>query len=1645
METLQIKLEKTPENENQNKKKEDSEQAIIESILSGCSDLMPLKFVDTIEKFYHTIINKTRPISLQTLSSYKKTHTREFHMIDLEYQNKISSKISRNINDINCVKVNGNILFTGEKDGKVYMYEIEKGIQTNEYSIEENKSPVSVIENKGIEYLLVGYEDGTINLFDIKSKNLIKSIKDIHKTKILTLKFISIEKNAFQVISSDEEGQVMFINSSNTLLNKKTIGTPIYKEEEPTFAIAKFKPYEDKKLSFLVFALINKVYVYKLEPKLLQLFEIKKPKYADKNDIPDISLGWGVPPISEEATKKKISHKNREKEVLLAVGWGNIISLYDILNKGVKFGHEVPIGFFQNNNAIIRLGFFSSSIIYFLDKSLQIKAINTAFFNYGKFDDNIIYENKNALLDQGEKFNKIKFNNILKTNEIEYNYYRNFIYNMKKCIYIFTKEGLRMGKILNYKEFIDRLIKNGNNWNSAMCLAIDIYKGNYNNFINIPLDEDERKKDLHPYLVELLNKYIDYNFKILHDKSPDKDIIDLSTDDNTTEINDEKIIECINVSIEFCIEINSVDYLIKDVEKTFTEYGKGDLFYKLFESFIFNDLLIKEDIDPAALTSLYAAYKMKNELVLLSHLFTHLNLNNLNNFAIKKLAVQENLFSLIIFIFSNGDCGEDFFLPISKLFKGYSEKVKKENIEKEKHEDEKNKQSYFSYYDLYVKKGIKGINKMENCKEYIGHKLLWYIEMSLKGNKFASGTEGELLKFQSNSENYKKFVCYIYFWILQETIFNNLLQFDSYSLFSVLSLFFTEPKIIKIIQNFDFSKINADLIEQLIDEQMKNTYLMRSMNSINKVLTMVKDEKKSDNKIKDPLKSSLTIMPAKNNNDIKIKEKLEKINEEGNEKEKDEKKEASLETPKEESKEKESPKEENKEKEAPKDKKEKGKVEEKQKEEKLDPFASSKGATKFGKGVKLNDLNSVLEYIIKIVESQPSDLSRIDLDTFLIQYTADSCEKIHQRIRGKILGAFENMLFFFSENKKMRKDIIAQNLDKFNIHNLSKKVLDPQDPYSIHISKILLKLLNSKTNQFTKDELYNLKTAASGTKFTKVKVKIDELSLRYKECLEIYIKEENPKLREDVFNWIEDKFQYFIEEINEEKKQNNEKEDKFNESRTKLLIQNYKSFRDAIIDKAFDLAKMKLDKTKKMVGKYLSNSEKLKIYQKMESDSKIQFEFLEQLLYQHLEQLIEEGNIPENITDTQRQEDNIDLLDLYIKNKKEKIKDEKKVREEFDKLLLDQIHLLKVLNKRSDILNYLKKNIKYYPNYPMREALKECVESDITESAVFLYQTLGENRSALNYSKEILKKSFVKYLTEDITNKDFLGKLDFCINICKENSDALMKKLSFEKNRKGDYNEGEELWFELLEILYIFEEDLEKKEIDGEKKKSIQITLQKAIEDLLKEMCLYVTIQNLVKHVTEKQDRAQYKEFKSILEKMLRSNTSFDRVLNSVIVILKDSIEESESKRKKITSKGNNYNFQKCDVCKKYFENSSDEVIYCFGCGHQSHEKCCYKKKLINENENVNKIILNEKEEEGNFRLECEVCRKNRIEKRNKWEENEVNFSNVQEIIEEDANENKIEEPSPKMKSFKFGNRTEKFRKIDKYDQKYDNEVSMFY
>ena len=196
---------------------------------------------------------------------------------------------------------------------------------------------------------------------------------------------------------------------------------------------------------------------------------------------------------------------------------------------------------------------------------------------------------------------------------------------------------------------------------------------------------------------------------------------------------------------------------------------------------------------------------------ILQHLFTHINFKCLQSMTIKKISFKENLFSLMILIFSNSKGYENLFFPVAKMYKVFEEKIKNAKDLK-----------FRSYIDTYGNDSIKGISIMEDSIEYIGHKLLWYIDMSIRGNKFSLGMDVNLLKFDTSSKDYKSFIALIFYWILEEDVFTNLIRFDSYSLFNILGLFLTDQLLLNIVKNYDFTQFNKNMIRSMINEDEIN-------------------------------------------------------------------------------------------------------------------------------------------------------------------------------------------------------------------------------------------------------------------------------------------------------------------------------------------------------------------------------------------------------------------------------------------------------------------------------------------------------------------------------------------------------------------------------------------------------------------------------------------------------------------------------------------------------------------------------------------------------------------------------------------------------------------------------------------------------
>ena len=87
--------------------------------------------------------------------------------------------------------------------------------------------------------------------------------------------------------------------------------------------------------------------------------------------------------------------------------------------------------------------------------------------------------------------------------------------------------------------------------------------------------------------------------------------------------------------------------------------------------------------------------------------------------------------------------------------------------------------------------------------------------MTLKGNKYSLGMDVNLLKFDTRSEEYKNFICTLFYWVLQDDVFLTLMKFDSYSFFNIISGLINEANIVNIIKNYEFTKINPKLLEKI--------------------------------------------------------------------------------------------------------------------------------------------------------------------------------------------------------------------------------------------------------------------------------------------------------------------------------------------------------------------------------------------------------------------------------------------------------------------------------------------------------------------------------------------------------------------------------------------------------------------------------------------------------------------------------------------------------------------------------------------------------------------------------------------------------------------------------------------------------------
>ena len=815
------------------------------------------------------------------LSDHRNSQIIRYNPMEYIIKEKLFRQIYKRNSQITCMVAKNGILFLGNNIGTIKTYSIEKEYEYKTYESSElnnlndiNKSVTCLYASPDNDTFISGHENGTIILWETVSTKIKKFISPTKKIncRIIAVRYLVKINGFYTLIISDIEGKVKLITISEgyfmtsvcvqNFINKPKpcylVETLSFDKEENnlyninleniTNYIALIGNEETIEVFILTIdsSVISSYTTGNIEYKIQNVLEVNNPlsHFSVKKGVflnfPKACFGFGY--ISKENKEIKnpitsVAHEDSDSDkeedlnenkldkvngdILLGLCWHNKISVYIINIKNNELQSPVYAGYFiDESSSIIHMGFFSSSIIYYIDDKNNIKLLN---INLIKKDENknekenetneskIIAskeENTNDLtISLNSDFKQSKeisgeiidikkqqeLNNYkeitIKDSNLMYSYnqeknikiFNNYIASNPKNIYILSRNHFNHIKLYSWEQCLINM-KSSFDWITMFCIGIDIYKGHSNikTLADIPNETYYRKTKVQYVLKKIIKEYFAIHLN-----------------DN---LNQNLDFDFVNITIETCINIEALDFLLDEIYHLIDTKGYGDLFLERIEPFILKDKVKNQVLAPTTLNLLIEFYTNKNKIYNLSQLLLHLNIKCLNCELIKKISLQYDYFSTIIYIYTNAL--NDYFYPLLIMYNKFNSL-----FINNKSNNEEN-----TFMEIMKDKNNKIPNKyetFEKTKEYLGYKIFWYINICIKGQKYPN--------FNELIDEKDYFDVIIVFFIFYSNALN-LRLFDSYTYFLILENFFSDKNILVIIK-----QINKKLIIDI--QKRKNIQL----------------------------------------------------------------------------------------------------------------------------------------------------------------------------------------------------------------------------------------------------------------------------------------------------------------------------------------------------------------------------------------------------------------------------------------------------------------------------------------------------------------------------------------------------------------------------------------------------------------------------------------------------------------------------------------------------------------------------------------------------------------------------------------------------------------------------------------------------
>ena len=746
----------------------------------------PLDFVDYLEFQYPKKKSKSQKYFF-LLKKYEEENKPSFSICDLSLQDELSQLVFReDKNFFGGISFEDKIILSDNfGNAKFYSVKDKKLVRTLPNPTKKIKNKIYALDiNDDGDVAFIGYENGNIALFDLEKNKCQKIFSEIHKTNVICIKITEQIKLAkekqFILLSSDNSGNVFLSQIKKGLLGiGYSIRSNLFCKNDffPYYIIypLKFKENELKNntLSKLNKAFIlgnlEKISLYSSQAKgIVKIFDFERPEYLTDYYIYDCAFGLGMQPSTNDLT----TNDDADMQILLLISCERVIYLHvlPILDKEVTY--PLLLGYYVNNYPIIRIGFLNTSSIYLIDKEGYFKILDTRKFNQGNIEIQkdlsipiVPQNNQRAELQNVIKINGIMKQIYIKVKDIDKETYLYSILNNttkdESSICILTDNKIYYQELIDYQKYLKDLQKS-EKWNELLILGINIYKGKMAALNGIPIKKHERKTTIGEYLQDLISQFLFTN-------AGTQQVL-INSKNNYFDPNQEKarIEKNMEITIEFCIEIDSVNYLLDKILKIYESKKYKDIFLSKLEPFILCDKMKKFDIPEEIILDLIKLYESKKNFDVLGQILIHFNIKSIDTPNIRQKILNLFLASPMIYICIYGE-DKDYFKPVTFIY--------------DKFINSKELPNFTTYQELVKDKKIP-LSDIKTSKQYIGHKLLWYIKKTLSKKKFPDFMEN------IDDESYCKSTSKLTYWLLSDEPLKNLIEFDPSSFFDIITFIF---------------------------------------------------------------------------------------------------------------------------------------------------------------------------------------------------------------------------------------------------------------------------------------------------------------------------------------------------------------------------------------------------------------------------------------------------------------------------------------------------------------------------------------------------------------------------------------------------------------------------------------------------------------------------------------------------------------------------------------------------------------------------------------------------------------------------------------------------------------------------------------